>query len=422
MALLEKLYRIEVNNEDTVTTAKTYLTHYEICRPSTASSFKQLSNIFNNSPAKLTSFCAFVKTFDKKYTLPELIQRARIFQKNSLIVTNLNSIDPTATYSLSKSPFADLTQKEFSEKLLMKTNSHSTPKLPNSLFSTTPNSPLNKNKYNFPRSNVSYNVDWQRNGKVTSVKNQGNLGTCWAFSAMAVLESQLAIKENKLVDLSVEHLVECSNDFNDSSFEADCSEFGGWPYLGFEYLEKYGGAYAEKSFPYCSGSLNQYEEPECFPCMPKDYSKQGCGDHSDLYCNVSSTLGQKKGGFCSKVDEEEIVVKVKSFEELSDDEIELEDVLVKRGPVSVALNALFLQFYWKGIINVPFCSDGLNHAVLLVGSGESEVEIFNHVKKTEFWKVKNSWGEKWGEDGYFRIKRNSGMCGINLKPSIAKIV
>ena len=47
----------------------------------------------------------------------------------------------------------------------------------------------------------------------------------------------------------------------------------------------------------------------------------------------------------------------------------------------------------------------LNHAVLMVGFGSD---------KKDFWSVKNSWGEKWGEKGYFRIRRNNGTCGINI--------
>jgi cathepsin F len=72
------------------------------------------------------------------------------------------------------------------------------------------------------------------------------------------------------------------------------------------------------------------------------------------------------------------------------------------------MNANFLQYYYGGIIDLPDsrCNPfGLNHAVNIVGYGEE-----NEVK---FWIVRNSWGSRWGENGYFRIARGKGTCGIN---------
>ena len=70
------------------------------------------------------------------------------------------------------------------------------------------------------------------------------------------------------------------------------------------------------------------------------------------------------------------------------------------------LNAQKLQFYKKGVYSPMLCSkDKLDHAVLAVGYGTDDGK--------DYWTVKNSWGAKWGEDGYFRIKRGDGTCGIN---------
>lgn len=54
-------------------------------------------------------------------------------------------------------------------------------------------------------------------------------------------------------------------------------------------------------------------------------------------------------------------------------------------------------------------------AVLLVGYG-SEKSIFG---TKDYWKIKNSWGPKWGENGYFRILRGQGKCGINTAVTTA---
>eukprot|EP01017_Pseudomicrothorax_dubius_P012186 TRINITY_DN1483_c0_g1_i2.p1 TRINITY_DN1483_c0_g1~~TRINITY_DN1483_c0_g1_i2.p1 ORF type:complete len:103 (+),score=21.91 TRINITY_DN1483_c0_g1_i2:111-419(+) len=100
---------------------------------------------------------------------------------------------------------------------------------------------------------------------------------------------------------------------------------------------------------------------------------------------------------------------------ISTDEGVIAETLVNTAPLSVALNATPLQFYVKGVFNPVFCNPkNLNHGVLIVGYGISSGGI-------PFWIVKNSWGTKWGEQGYFRIKRGAGKCGINTYVITANI-
>ena len=100
------------------------------------------------------------------------------------------------------------------------------------------------------------------------------------------------------------------------------------------------------------------------------------------------------------------------------DEYEIKEFLYEMGPLAAALNANPLQTYTSGVLvaNSTDCpSSGINHAVLIVGYGtDPSVGL-------DYWIVKNSWGESWGENGYFRIKRGSGTCGINCYVITGKV-
>lgn len=87
------------------------------------------------------------------------------------------------------------------------------------------------------------------------------------------------------------------------------------------------------------------------------------------------------------------------------------------GPVSTLIDASNLKKYSSGIVSGEQCSntqEDLNQAVLVVGYGSDN--------GTNYWIVKNSWGSKWGENGYLRILRNSNnTCGIGLEAIYAGI-
>mmetsp|Transcript_548 Transcript_548/g.1152 ORF Transcript_548/g.1152 Transcript_548/m.1152 type:complete len:113 (+) Transcript_548:1-339(+) len=101
--------------------------------------------------------------------------------------------------------------------------------------------------------------------------------------------------------------------------------------------------------------------------------------------------------------------------------------LVQYGPLSVLIEADSLQFYhsgiWKG--GVFGCQPdpgegilGLDHAVLLVGYGEEHGVLG---KSAPYWRLKNSWGTSWGENGFFRLQRGEGRCGVNLAATVPKV-
>ncbi|XP_049528856.1 cathepsin L-like [Dermacentor silvarum] len=82
------------------------------------------------------------------------------------------------------------------------------------------------------------------------------------------------------------------------------------------------------------------------------------------------------------------------------------------GPISVFIDPHFrpFRFYKHGIVDDPSCTTyRLNHVVLSVGYG-----VQNGI---EYWLLKNSYGDRWGDGGYFKVIRNKNMCGVAASPS-----
>ena len=112
----------------------------------------------------------------------------------------------------------------------------------------------------------------------------------------------------------------------------------------------------------------------------------------------------------------------RSMERMARDEINYDEKILKRAtaqqPVSIAIqaNKRSFQFYKSGVYSDLDCGTQLDHGVLLVGYG---YDLFHDM---DYWIVKNSWGESWGENGYIRLLRNindtHGLCGIAMQPSI----
>lgn len=124
---------------------------------------------------------------------------------------------------------------------------------------------------------------------------------------------------------------------------------------------------------------------------------------------------------------------------ISHNETDMAKWLVANGPISIAINANAMQFYMGGVSH-PFkllCNpNNLDHGVVIVGYGvhsKKAVKKMKHViinfltayklfnKTMPYWIVKNSWGQSWGEQGYYRVYRGDGTCGVNQTPSSALI-
>lgn len=252
--------------------------------------------------------------------------------------------------------------------------------------------------------------DWTEKGAVTPVKDQGDVGTCWAFSTVENIEGQWQRLGQPLTNLSVEQVVECDGtyDHGPNTTHADCGIFGGWPYLAYQYVKKAGGLQTWEDYSYCCGLGGK--PGTCEICPAAGYNWTMCGPPVP-FCNMTDSCA-------SKINPKKFVpgLKVVDWKAIDLNETTIAEQLMDIGPLSVALDATMLQFYHKGVFDPIFCSKtNLDHAVLIVGFG-TEKDIF---KSKPYWKVKNSWGPKWGENGYFRINRGAGTCGINTQVTTA---
>ena len=216
--------------------------------------------------------------------------------------------------------------------------------------------------------NHPFRIDWRKNHKVSSVKNQLHCGGCWAFSSSGAVESAWAIKNNVLYNLSQQELIDCSSDYGNHGCE------GGSMDLGFQYIID-NGLCTNLSYPYVAS------DQEC---------QKDC----------SSVVNITKYGDLRQNDEFNLLLGV------------------VQQPVSVAIqaNKRSFQLYQSGIYSGLDCGTQLDHGVLVVGYGY-DIDL-----DMKYWIIKNSWGNQWGENGYIRILRDieddRGLCGIAMGPSI----
>ncbi|GAB4837865.1 Probable cysteine protease rd19b [Ancistrocladus abbreviatus] len=125
-------------------------------------------------------------------------------------------------------------------------------------------------------------------------------------------------------------------------------------------------------------------------------------------------------GTC-KFDKTKIAASVANFSVVSLDEEQIAANLVKNCPLSVAINAVFMQTYIGGVSCPYICSKRLDHGVLLVGYGSAGYSPIR-MKDKPYWIIKNSWGESWGENGYCKICRGRNICGVDSMVSTVAAV
>jgi len=293
--------------------------------------------------------------FEKTYAPEEFFYRFDVFKANMDFVEAHNKGNNTYTVELNK--FADLTTGEYKNIYL-----GYKPELARGnkrIAKTLSELPM-------PSTYPSGSLDWTQLGAVTGVKDQGQCGSCWAFSTTGSMEGVIEIEYGHLTSLSEQELVDCSSSYGNMG----CN--GGLMDNAFKYAEA-NGLCTEAAYPYTSGTSGK------------------AGTCKKTSCTMSANT------------------KLTSYTDVTHTENAL-GAATDIEPVSVAIEAdqAGFQLYQSGVFS-GVCGQNLDHGVLVVGYGNSGT--------TPYWKVKNSWGTSWGMQGYILIIRNQDECGIANEPS-----
>jgi KDEL-tailed cysteine endopeptidase len=302
-------------------------------------------------------FTNFQERFSKRYeTFQELELRFEIFRENVRTIV-LHNLDSNQNFTMGINQFTDLTSGEFKEMYAsgLKTEVGS----------------YGCKSFSSSASNAPASVDWRNEHAVTSVKDQGQCGSCWTFSATGAIEGAWAISTGQLIDLSEQEMVDCATGISYGSHGCNGGQMEG----AFKFVIA-NGQCSLASYPYTA----------------KDGSCQKC----TAVAQITS---------CSDVK--------------PNDQISLK-AAVSQQPVAVAIEAdtRYFQSYSSGILTSTSCGTSLDHGVLVVGYGEENGQ--------KYWLVKNSWGTSWGDKGYVKIARSestndAGICGIAMDPSFPSV-
>jgi len=299
-----------------------------------------------------THFMQYVKDYRKSYDYSEFQTRYENFKASLARIAELNT-QGGATFGINK--FSDMSPAEFSNTVLMKEKIVTQPK-------------ANLVVPHVDTSALPAVFDWRDKGAVTPVKDQGQCGSCWAFSATEAIESAWLLGGHAKPDnlaLAPQQIVDCD------SIDGVQGCNGGDTGPAYEYIIKAGGQEGEKDYPY-----------------------------------------KAKNGKCA-FNSSDVVAKISSHKPGTTDRSEdlLQQNLVSWGPLSICVDASRWQDYQSGTLTHFQCAflNILDHCVQLVG--------YNSTASPPHWVVRNSWNTDWGVDGYIYLEMGHDVCGLTAESS-----
>nr|CAD7196992.1 unnamed protein product [Timema douglasi] len=211
-------------------------------------------------------------------------------------------------------------------------------------------------------------IDWRLFGAVTPVKDQSVCGSCWSYGTTGAIEGAYFLKTGQLLRLSTQALIDCSWGYGNNGCD------GGEDYRAYQWIIKHGGLPLEDEY---GGYLGQ-----------------------DGYCHVNSV---------------NLTAPIKGFVNVtSGDNNALKVAVAKTGPISVSIDASHktFSFYSNGMYYEKDCGNkeqNLDHSVVLVGYG--------NINGEDYWLIKNSWSNYWGNDGYILMSPKDNNCGVATAPT-----
>ncbi|KAH7672361.1 Actinidain protein [Dioscorea alata] len=206
-------------------------------------------------------------------------------------------------------------------------------------------------------------IDWRDMGAINPIRNQGGCYSCWAFAVLTTVEAINQIVTGDLVSLSEQQLVDCFNKGCQASYMDDA----------YQYIIDNGGIDTEEDYPY-----------------------------NAIY-----------SGYCDKFKQNTKVVSIDGYRMARRNNENALKLAVADQPVAAAVEGYgqHFQLYGNGIFT-KYCGTKVDHAVAVIGYGNEGGK--------DYWIVRNSWGDGWGEFGYMKLERNiqsrSGKCGIASWP------
>jgi len=329
------------------------------------------------------TFLQFARDHAKTYSsIDEFKTRQTIFESNYLDMLEHNQRYEKGEVSWARkvTKFYDRTMEEFIADVGL-----GMPEIPNKQDRIDIESPTFMEKLSSVKGNAPSSFSWVDQGAVSPVKNQGQCGSCAAFATIATLETCYYLQTNDMRDLSEQHITDCANGHyyydNDGTWGAFGCD-GAWPQAYIDYL--------------VNVNDGRNEEESCYPYTASD---DQCKESSS--CNY---MGAHVTGMFNKWDTSE--------DDMKD--------LVLVNPVATNIQATYLGDYSHGVYDDNRCCEqdtdsnckyNLNHEITVVGYGTE------HGK--DYWLIKNSWGTWFGDNGYFKIKRGTGHCGIGVMHQMA---